>query len=207
MYDSSLPSSCTRNPRRREYRSRVDRASSGRRCGRTIIRGRVLSAEHCPYCGTEHDPDSVCIEQPAWTGRTLPNGIKVLENLGSTRDGPLYRAVEPGGREVALLVPGIGRDFFPASRLPLHHDPRFHQALRIRHVNVAAVHEIGELPNGPGYVVLEYLTGEPLSDILAARGVLPAARRSISSFRRPAGSRPPMMPAWCTRTSRPRTSW
>ncbi len=145
-----------------------------------------MSAEHCPYCGTEHDPDSVCIEQPAWTGRTLPNGIKVLENLGSTRDGPLYRAVEPGGREVALLVPGIGRDFFPASRLPLHHDPRFHQALRIRHVNVAAVHEIGELPNGPGYVVLEYLTGEPLSDILAARGVLPAAE-AVDLFFQAAG--------------------
>ena len=145
-----------------------------------------MSAEHCPYCGTEHDPDSVCIEQPAWTGRTLPNGIKVLENLGSTRDGPLYRAVEPGGREVALLVPGIGRDFFPASRLPLHHDPRFHQALRIRHVNVAAVHEIGELPNGPGYVVLEYLTGEPLSDLLAERGVLPA-NEAVDLFFQAAG--------------------
>ena len=45
------------------------------------------------------------------------------------------------------------------------------QAIQIQHPNVAAVYEIGKT-DGSVYVVLEYLAGELLSDILAARGAL-----------------------------------
>jgi serine/threonine protein kinase len=100
-------------------------------------------------------------------GLTLPNGLQVLEHLGSTREGPLYRAEYPTGREVALLILGADLD----SSAPAH--PRFRQAAKVRHVNLATVHEIGEVPEGPGYLVLESLAGETLSEVLAERGTLP----------------------------------
>lgn len=99
----------------------------------------------------------------SWVGRTLPNGLSVLEELGATSDGALYRARNRAGQEVGLLIPAR-----QAASPSL-----FQQATRIRHLNVAAVHEIGELPSGPAYVVLELVSGEPLSDLLARHGAIP----------------------------------
>jgi eukaryotic-like serine/threonine-protein kinase len=99
-----------------------------------------------------------------------------LEKLGSTREGPLYRAEFPTGLEVALVVlgPESGGHEPSVDSGPLaYQHQRFQQVAQIRHVNVAAVHEMGEIPDGPGYVVLECLAGKPLSQILAERGVLP----------------------------------
>ncbi|MGH2708859.1 MAG: protein kinase domain-containing protein, partial [Actinomycetota bacterium] len=96
--------------------------------------------------------------------------------LGSTREGPLYRAEYPTGLEVALLILGAesgGHEPSVGSGPLPHLHPRFRQAAKIRHLNVAAVHEIGEIPDGPNYLVLECLAGESLSEILAERGVLP----------------------------------
>ena len=99
----------------------------------------------------------------SWVGRSLPNGLSVLEELGATSDGMLYRARTRTGQEVGLLI--------PAQQSASH--SLFQQATRIRHLNVAAVHEIGELAGGSAYVVLELVSGEPLSDLLARHGAIP----------------------------------
>ena len=99
----------------------------------------------------------------SWVGRSLPNGLSVLEEVGATSDGTLYRARTRTGQEVGLLI--------PAKQSASH--SLFQQATRIRHLNVAAVHEIGELPGGSDYVVLELVSGEPLSDLLARHGAIP----------------------------------
>lgn len=99
----------------------------------------------------------------SWVGRSLPNGLSVLEEIGATSDGTLYRARTQTGQEVGLLI--------PAKQSASH--SLFQQATRIRHLNVAAVHEIGEIPGGSAYVVLELVSGEPLSDLLARHGAIP----------------------------------
>ncbi len=99
----------------------------------------------------------------SWVGRSLPNGLSVLDEVGATSDGTLYRARTRTGQEVGLLI--------PAKQSASH--SLFQQATRIRHLNVAAVHEIGELPGGSAYVVLELVSGEPLSDLLARHGAMP----------------------------------
>jgi len=45
---------------------------------------------------------------------------------------------------------------------------RLEQATQIQHLNVAATLEVGEMPDGSPYVVLERLAGEPLSNLLGA---------------------------------------
>lgn len=108
-------------------------------------------------------PDQGSPEDATLVGRILSLGLRVLERLGSTPEGTLYRAEYPSGVEAALLhlcprtggAPPLGRE-------------RLDQAVQIRHPNVAAIYEVGEMGDGSLYVVLEQLFGEPLSDVLTA---------------------------------------
>jgi protein kinase-like protein len=96
-------------------------------------------------------------------GRILTGGLRVLDRLGSTPEGPLYHAEYPNGVEVALVVlrsEAVGGG--PSGR------ERFGRATQIQHPNVAAVYEVGQMEDGSVYVVLEQLVGEPLSNRLAA---------------------------------------
>jgi serine/threonine protein kinase len=115
------------------------------------------------------DPDAL-------VGRVLPSGLRVLKRLGPTTIGPLYRAQYPSGPPVALTLldpPLRPRDpstvFSPSPRSAQW----FRRACELRHPNVASLLEVGETSDGLTYVVGEFLTGELLSDVLAARGALP----------------------------------
>src|SRR5207247_339000 len=64
------------------------------------------------------------------------------------------------------------------------HDPdavaRFNReaanASRITHPNVCAIYDFGETPDGTIYLAMEFIEGEPLTDVLAREGALPAHR-------------------------------
>ena len=101
-------------------------------------------------------------------GRTLPGGLRILDPMGSTPEGTLYHAEYPGGPEVALLLVRAESSSAKASRRAW-----LERAIRIQHVNVAMMLEVGELENRSLYVVLEKVSGEPLSKLLAAGKVFP----------------------------------
>ena len=110
-------------------------------------------------------------DRPRYTdiaGRTLPGGIRVLGVLGSTADGALYHAEYPTGLEVVLLLAAPDRTEANAARRA-----RLERAIRIGHVNVAGIYEVGELGDGSLYVVLEKVSGDPLSSLLATRRRFP----------------------------------
>jgi serine/threonine protein kinase len=96
-------------------------------------------------------------------GRTLHGGLRIFDRLGSTPEGTLYHAVYPTGIEVALLI--LRPETGGAKRTRRE---RLEQATQIKHLNVAAMYEVGEMGDGSLYVVLEQLVGEPLSDLVAA---------------------------------------
>ena len=96
-------------------------------------------------------------------GHTLPEGLRILDPMGSTPEGTLYHAEYLDGREVALLLAAPGSSEVNAPRLE-----RLERAIQIQHVNVARIYAAGQLGNGSRYVVLEKLGGEPLSKLLAA---------------------------------------
>jgi serine/threonine protein kinase len=103
---------------------------------------------------------------------TLPDGLRVLGQLGETAEGSIYRAEYPSGREVAVVI--LGSPEHPGDPATLGRMREwFERAIRIRHPNVAAVHEMGETEEGLVYLVAECLTGELLSETLARRGTLP----------------------------------
>ena len=122
------------------------------------------------------DPILPSAESDALVGRVLPGDLRVLERLGRTSLGPLYRAQYPGRPPVALTLldaPAGPRDPSavpaPSSRLV----QQLQRACQIRHPNVATLLEVGETYDGRTYALAELLTGEPLSGVLAARGALP----------------------------------
>jgi serine/threonine protein kinase len=47
---------------------------------------------------------------------------------------------------------------------------------RINHPHVATLYDFGEAADGVAYIAMEYVDGEPLSNLLAREGALPAAR-------------------------------
>jgi hypothetical protein len=115
-------------------------------------------------------------ESDAYVGRVLPGGLRVLEWLGNTGDGPLYRAQYPEGPQVALtLLDALARPRDPSAVSPpsprLAHQLR--RACQIRHPNVAGLVEVGETSDGITYAVGELLTGELLSHVLAVRDAFP----------------------------------
>src|SRR4029077_7945692 len=64
------------------------------------------------------------------------------------------------------------------------HDPdavaRFNReaanASRINHPNVCAIYDFGETPNGLIYLAMEFIEGEPLTDVIEREGALPLSR-------------------------------
>jgi serine/threonine protein kinase len=95
---------------------------------------------------------------------------KILERLGRGRMAGVYKAMHTLGQIVAIKV-------LPPSRV---HDPvmlgRFQRearlALRLKHPNVVRSFQIGQA-GGLYFLVMEYLEGETLEEILQRRGRLP----------------------------------
>jgi D-alanyl-D-alanine dipeptidase len=126
----------------------------------------------CVRCGAKHDPSVSPCREATLVGRTLRAGIRVLERLGDSPLGELYRAQYPSGIEVAVLLLGTaGTESVALAALR----KCLHQAIKIQHPNVAAIHDLGATPDGLIYVVTECLRGELLSETLARRGALPQA--------------------------------
>jgi serine/threonine protein kinase len=115
-------------------------------------------------------------------GQVLAGGLRVLARVGSTSEGPLYRAQYlQTGPPVALTVlrlpasmavPSAGT---PPARSPLtdRHWQLLRRACQIRHPNVAGLLEVKETPGGIVYATGELLSGELLADVLSIHGPLP----------------------------------
>jgi tRNA A-37 threonylcarbamoyl transferase component Bud32 len=98
--------------------------------------------------------------------------FEVLRPLGEGGTGKVYLAQEVElHRLVAIKVPRPTLAQDPVVRARFEREAR--AVARLRHPSAAAVHRIGHLPNGTPYLVLEYLDGRTLDEILQAEGPLP----------------------------------
>jgi serine/threonine-protein kinase len=109
-----------------------------------------------------------------------------LPQAGDVIDGKyrIVRAIGAGGmgavfiahhellqHDVALkvLLPAVAKDPQAVSRFV----KEARSVARLRSPHVAAVHDIGLLPNGSAYISMEYLEGQDLATMLEERGTLP----------------------------------
>ncbi|MBN9117961.1 MAG: protein kinase [Planctomycetes bacterium] len=97
-------------------------------------------------------------------------GYKILDQIGKGQMGGVYKAVHNFGQVVALKV-------LPASKAKNSHTlGRFQREARLLtqfdHPNVVRAYQVGE-SGGVHYIVMEYLEGETLDEVLDRRGRLP----------------------------------
>jgi serine/threonine protein kinase len=98
------------------------------------------------------------------------SGYKILDRVGKGQMGGVYKAVHALGQIVALKI-------LPASRAKNTHVlGRFQREARLLtqldHPNVVRAYQVGET-NGVHFIVMEFLEGETLSDVLERRKQLP----------------------------------
>jgi serine/threonine-protein kinase len=110
------------------------------------------------------------VVEPLWK-KVLNDRFTILEPIGSGGMGKVYKAIQsPLDRIVAVKIlksapnldPGFRQRFFLEASL----------TSRLRHPNTVTVIDYGETPDGIFYLAMEYLDGQPLSQILAESGSL-----------------------------------
>ncbi|MGH7530545.1 MAG: serine/threonine-protein kinase [Gemmatimonadales bacterium] len=145
----------------------------------------------CPVCAAEYPDDVRFCPQDGQTlraaapatdlvGQVVADRYHVVKKLGEGGMGQVYLAEHVKmGRRSAIKVMN------PATV----HDPdavaRFNReaanASRITHPNVCAIYDFGETADGLIYLAMEFVEGEPLTDMLEREGALPVPR-AVSIF-------------------------
>jgi protein kinase-like protein len=140
----------------------------------------------CPVCATEYPDDvrfcpndgqTLRASSPAHdlVSQVIADRYHVVRKLGEGGMGQVYLAEHVKmGRKSAIKVMNPS----------LVHDPdavaRFNReaanASRISHPNVCAIYDFGETPEGLIYLAMEFVEGEPLTDVLEREHALPVPR-------------------------------
>jgi serine/threonine protein kinase len=100
------------------------------------------------------------------------NDYKILDRLGQGRMAGVYKAVHHLGQVVAIKVLPPSKAKEPNLLARFQREARM--AMRLKHPNVVRTFQTGEA-GGVQYLVMEYLEGETLDEILERRGKLAPA--------------------------------
>src|SRR6266576_2548587 len=107
---------------------------------------------------------------------------------GARRHGAARSLTDPGGRQAAADrdcdVKICRRSAIKVMNPSMVHDPeavaRFNReasnASRISDAHVCAIYDFGETPEGLIYLAMEFIEGEPLTELIRSEGPLPLAR-------------------------------
>ncbi len=98
--------------------------------------------------------------------------FEILRPIGQGSTANVYLARETELRRLVAIkvpLPILARD--PVVRARFEREAR--AAARLRHPGIGAIHRIARLPDETPYLVMEYLEGSTLDDILQAEGSLP----------------------------------
>jgi serine/threonine protein kinase len=100
------------------------------------------------------------------------NDYQILDRLGRGRMAGVYKAVHSLGQMVAIKILPPSRAKNPEMLGRFQREARL--AMHLNHPNIVRTFQVGEV-NGLHYLVMEYLEGETVDDVLKRRGLLPPA--------------------------------
>ncbi len=107
------------------------------------------------------------------TSELLPH-LELLRPLGSGSTAEVYLAREPALQRlvaVKVLRPRLAADPIACKRF----EREARAAAGITHPNVTVIHQVGKLTNELPYIVMEYVDGRTLREVLEVRGALDLA--------------------------------
>jgi serine/threonine-protein kinase len=140
----------------------------------------------CPVCSTEYPDDVKFCPNDGQTlrsaapasnlvGQVIADRYHVVKKLGEGGMGQVYLAehVKMGRRSaIKVMNPSMVHDPDAVARF----NREASNASRITHPNVCAIYDFGETPDGLIYLAMEFIEGEPLTDLLEREGALPVPR-------------------------------
>ena len=140
----------------------------------------------CPVCSTEYADDVKFCPNDGQTlrsaaqasdlvGQVVADRYHVVKKLGEGGMGQVYLAehVKMGRRSaIKVMNPSMVHDPDAIARF----NREASNASRITHPNVCAIYDFGETPDGLIYLAMEFIEGEPLTDLLEREGALPLSR-------------------------------
>ncbi|HEY3279016.1 MAG TPA: serine/threonine-protein kinase [Gemmatimonadales bacterium] len=140
----------------------------------------------CPVCSTEYPDDvkfcpndgqTLRASAPAsdLVGQVVADRYHVIKKLGEGGMGQVYLAehVKMGRRSaIKVMNPAMVHDPDAVARF----NREAANASRITHPHVCAIYDFGETPDGIIYLAMEFIEGEPLTDLLEREGALGVPR-------------------------------
>ncbi|HYK11156.1 MAG TPA: serine/threonine-protein kinase [Gemmatimonadales bacterium] len=140
----------------------------------------------CPVCSTEFPNDQkFCPNDGSvlrgaaptsdLVGQVIAERYHVVKKLGEGGMGQVYLAehVKMGRRSaIKVMNPSMTHDPDAVARF----NREAANASRITHPNVCAVYDFGETPDGLIYLAMEFIQGEPLTDLIEREGALKVGR-------------------------------
>ena len=140
----------------------------------------------CPVCATEFRDDVRFCPNDGQTlrssgptqdlvGQVLADRYHILKKLGEGGMGQVYLAEHlKMGRRSAIKVmnPSMVHDPEAVARF----NREASNASRISDAHVCAIYDFGETPEGLIYLAMEFIEGEPLTELLTREGALSVAR-------------------------------
>lgn len=108
-------------------------------------------------------------------GDLIGGRFRILEILGTGGFGTVYRALQENiGRDVALkfLTPVVAKDPINVERFRRE---AFHVS-QLRHPNTITLYDYGQTEDDLAYMVMEFLDGTGLSDLIQNEGAIPLPR-------------------------------
>ena len=140
----------------------------------------------CPVCATEYPDDVKFCPNDGQTlraaapasdlvGQVVADRYHVIKKLGEGGMGQVYLAehVKMGRRSaIKVMNPSMVHDPDAVSRF----NREAANASRITHPNVCAIYDFGETPDGLIYLAMEFIEGEPLTELLRREDALAPGR-------------------------------
>lgn len=138
----------------------------------------------CPVCSKEYsDTQSLCpidaaalqAANDSLVGQTLAGKYKIEELIKSGGMGSVYRGKHVLMEKtvaIKVLRPSLAMDNVVVARF----SREAKAASRINHPHAVTVTDFGEAENGVVFLVMEYLDGQTLKDIIRHEGALPLPR-------------------------------
>jgi eukaryotic-like serine/threonine-protein kinase len=110
-----------------------------------------------------------------WTGQILSERYRVLDKIGEGGMGVVYRAEHIHMRK-ALAIKILHPELTTVSEVVQRFEREAQAAGQIEHPNVCAATDFGRAASGAFFLVMEYLEGKPLSDVLKDEGSISLPR-------------------------------
>ena len=135
-------------------------------------------ATACSICGTQHASDSCPAALGARVGAVLDGKYELVRLIGQGGMGEVYEGRHRViGRRVAVKF--LHGEYAQNPGVALRFENEARAAGGIEHENIAGIYDVGSLPDGTRYLVMEFLDGEDVDKLLRRDGPLPTARAAF----------------------------